>query len=197
MVPNWLVADVCSRHPDVFVPVISIHPARADAIVELERWAARGCQHVKWLPNSMGIDPSNPRHHAFYRKMKQLGMILLCHTGDESAIAATGGQDMGNPLLLRGSLDLGVRVVALHAASDGEVSDLDDNPLLFDLVVKRTVRHPETGESLLPEAFLEPSGLSDSSRRRYERRRSGPTARPARPALNILNSRPLPRNISG
>lgn len=253
-VPNRLVVDVCSRYPDIFVPAVSIHPARADAIDELERWAARGCRHVKWLPNSMGIDPSSPRSDAFYLRMRELGMILLCHTGEESAFAATAGQELGNPLLLRRPLDLGVRVVALHAASDGEFTDLDDprgrcvpafellvrmmenprydgllyadsasvtffnhldgplrgllerqslhgrlvqgsdyplcavnlalrtsclvdygfiteeerchlneiydsNPLLFDLVVKRTVRHPETGGRLLPEAFLEPAGL--------------------------------------
>ena len=254
-VPNELVFEVASHHPDLFVPVASIHPARADALAELEKWADRGGRHIKWLPNSMGIDPSGPRHDDFYRKMKALDMILLSHTGDESAIAATGGQDLGNPLLLRRPLDLGLRVVALHAASDGEVRDLDDaggrqvpafdlllrlledsrydgllfagsasmtffnhldrplrlfleredlqrrlvhgsdyplcavnaavrtsdlveygfltdeereqlneiydcNPLLFDLVVKRTVRHPDTGARLRPEAFLERSELS-------------------------------------
>ena len=254
-VPNELVFEVYSRHPDIFVPVVSVHPARVDAIVALEKWATRGCRHVKWLPNSMRINPSSPRYDAFYRKMKELGMILLCHTGDESAFAATAGQHLGNPLLLRRPLDLGVRVVALHAASDGELSDLDHpegrrvpafelllrllenprydgllfadsasitffnhlerplrvllergdlqrrlvhgsdyplcavnlalrtsslarygfitdeerkqlneiydcNPLLFDLVVKRTLRHPESGQKLLPEAFLEAAELS-------------------------------------
>ena len=66
----------------------------------------------------MGIDPSNDRLEPFYIRMRQLGMILLSHTGRERALEA-GDQDFGNPLLLRKPLDLGVRVVALHSACDG------------------------------------------------------------------------------
>jgi len=72
----------------------------------------------------MGIDPSNDRLEPFYIRMRQLGMILLSHTGRERALEA-GDQDFGNPLLLRKPLDLGVRVVALHSACDGSSADLD------------------------------------------------------------------------
>lgn len=241
-----------------FVPVISIHPARSDAIEQLHHWAGRGVRYVKWLPSTMKIDPADPEHDAFYRTMRVHEMILLSHTGDEHAVEAAD-QELGNPLRLRRALEHGVTVVALHAASNGSFRDIDEpahasdsssassrvpgidllmrlmnepaygelfyaeisaityfnhldkplrhllerpdlhhrlingsdyplvglnvviqtralqrdgfitaderqwlneiyrkNPLLFDFVVKRTVRHPDTGERFRPEAFLLP-----------------------------------------
>ena len=37
----------------------------------------------------------------------------------------------------------------------------DYNPLLFDFVVKRTMRHPETGQKLSPSIFMSNPGLED------------------------------------
>jgi len=123
-VPNAFVMDLAQRHPHLFVPVISVHPYRADATEELERWARQGCRHVKWLPNVMGIDPASEQVEPFYRKMRDLDMILMSHTGDESALDVDS-QHFGNPLLLRKPLQMGVRVVALHSGSDGLGTDLD------------------------------------------------------------------------
>jgi mannonate dehydratase len=39
------------------------------------------------------------------------------------------------------------------------------NPLLFDFVVKRTLRHPETGEKLSPSVFMMPEALVTSGTR--------------------------------
>ncbi len=138
-VPNERAIDLARRHPGLFIPVVSIHPYRADAIAELEKWAAAGGRHVKWIPNAMGIDPSSERLDPFYLRMRRLGMILLSHTGLERALEA-GDQDFGNPLLLRRPLDLGVRVVALHSACDGTSADLDsprrEEVPSFDLFVR-------------------------------------------------------------
>jgi mannonate dehydratase len=254
-VPNEWAFEVARRHPELFVPVISVHPYRPDAIRELERWADEGCRFVKWIPNAMRIDPADVRIEPFYRSMERLGLTLLTHTGLELAVDAGDAQGFGNPLLLRKPLDLGVRVVAFHSASLGEFEDLDDpdrkevsgfdllvrmlenpaydgllfgeisamtfynhldeplrkllarpelhdrfvhgsdyplvginfllrtsslvdggfiteeergflneiyryNPLLFDLVVKRTVRHPETGARLPASVFRGPQALA-------------------------------------
>ena len=35
----------------------------------------------------------------------------------------------------------------------------DYNPLLFDFVLKRTLRHPETGQKLSPSIFMANPGL--------------------------------------
>lgn len=123
-VSNDLVMETAAAHPDIFVPVASINPYRTDAVQELERCAAGGCHHLKWLPNTMGIDPSDELIDPFYQRMRDLHIVLLSHTGKEHSVE-TVDQGLGNPLLLRRPLDLGVRVVALHAASDGFDVDLD------------------------------------------------------------------------
>lgn len=125
-VPNEYVFDLAARYPDVFEPVISVHPYRTDAVEELERWAGRGGRMVKWLPNAMGIDPSDAACDSFYAKMKERGLVLLSHGGEEKAVEAKEDQRLGNPLLLRRALDHGVRTIVAHCASLGENEDLDD-----------------------------------------------------------------------
>jgi len=253
-VPNLYVHELAVRWPEYFVPVVSVHPHRPDALAALDRWAAQGVRFVKWLPNSMGIDPGSEQMAPFYRKLVEKDMVLLVHTGRELAVPTGGRQHFGNPLRLRLPLDLGVTVVALHCASDGRDRDLDHprqprvpsfelllrlldepryrdrlygeisavtffnhlsraletllarpdlhhrlvngsdyplpginllimtrrlarlgfitqderralnelyryNPLLFDFVVKRTVRHPRSGQKFSNEVFLLPPGL--------------------------------------
>jgi hypothetical protein len=41
---------------DMFLPCVSVHPYRKDALEELEKYAAQGVHLVKWLPNSMGYN---------------------------------------------------------------------------------------------------------------------------------------------
>ncbi len=253
-VPNHYVVDLARRHPDIFLPVISVHPYRTDALEELDKWAKTGVQYVKWLPNAMGMDPASNSVEPFYRKMKGHNMILLSHAGEEQAVEAEEDQRLGNPLRLRKPLDLGVRVIIAHAASLGTCEDLDSraakevncfdlflrlmdetkyaglvfgelsamlqfnrmpvpiltllkrhdlhtrlvngsdyplpainalirtrslasdgfitsdertalneiydyNPLLFDFVLKRIIRHPETKQKLAPSVFMENPGL--------------------------------------
>ncbi|HJV90005.1 MAG TPA: hypothetical protein VJ623_06850 [Holophagaceae bacterium] len=124
-VPNDLVLKAAEAHPDVFVPVVSIHPARPDAIQELDRCADRGARFLKWLPNAQGIDPADPRYDAFYRRMVERHITLLTHAGEEKAVDLAGAQAYGNPLKLRRPLDLGVRVIVAHGASLGMNEDLD------------------------------------------------------------------------
>jgi predicted TIM-barrel fold metal-dependent hydrolase len=125
-VPNEYVFDLARRHPGLFEPVISVHPYRGDAVEELEKWARRGGRMVKWLPNAMGIDPSDEVCDPFYLKMKELGLVLLSHGGDERAVEAKEDQRLGNPLLLRRALDHGVKTIVAHCASLGYNEDLDD-----------------------------------------------------------------------
>ena len=124
-VPNRYIAELARQYADVFLPAVSVHPYRSDALQELDRWARAGVKYVKWLPNAMGMDPANPMIVPFYRKMKEHGMILLSHGGEEQAVEAAEDQRLGNPLLLRRPLDLGVRIIIAHAASLGTCDDLD------------------------------------------------------------------------
>ena len=138
--PNEYVFRLADQHPDKFVPNMSVNPYRPDAIVELEKWASRGARVVKWLPNAMGIDPSDPRCDSFYAKMKELDLILLSHGGEEKAVEAEEDQKLGNPLLLRRALDHGVKVIVAHCAGLGTNEDLDsrDRPQVdnFDLFLR-------------------------------------------------------------
>jgi len=124
-VPNEYVFELARRHPELFIPNISVNPYRPDAIAELEKWARRGARVVKWLPNAMGINPSDPKCDPFYQKMKELDLILLSHGGEEKAVEAEEDQKLGNPLLLRRALDYGVKVIVAHCAGLGTNEDLD------------------------------------------------------------------------
>jgi len=138
--PNEYVFKLAEQQPDKFLPNISVNPYRPDAIAELEQWAARGARVVKWLPNAMGIDPSDARCDPFYAKMKELDLILLSHGGEEKAVQAEEDQKLGNPLLLRRALDHGVKVIVAHCAGLGTNEDLDsrDRPQVhnFDLFMR-------------------------------------------------------------
>src|SRR5258706_5057827 len=123
--PNEYVFNLAAEFPDMFVPTMSVNPYRVDAIEELEKWAARGVRMIKWLPNAMGINPSDPRCDSFYQRMKALEVVLLSHTGEEKAVEAKEDQKLGNPLHLRRPLDHGVRVIAAHCAGLGDNPDLD------------------------------------------------------------------------
>jgi len=122
--PNDYVLELARRH-EVALPVVSIHPYRSDAVERLERCVEAGAVAVKWLPNSMGIDPAAPRCDPFYDVLAARGVPLITHAGYESAVHSGGAQHLGNPLRLRRPLDRGVRVVIAHCASAGVSQDLD------------------------------------------------------------------------
>jgi predicted TIM-barrel fold metal-dependent hydrolase len=128
-VPDLYAAAVAQRFPHRFEWAASIHPYRPDALEALAAARGWGVRAVKWLPNSMGIDPASPRCDAFYAALARMGMPLLTHAGHEGTVDAWGGgQDLGNPLRLRRALDHGVRTIIAHCASFGSGVDLDAGP---------------------------------------------------------------------
>ncbi len=123
-VPNEYVMTLARKNPDMFFPIISIHPYREDATTALRHHAQQGVRFVKWLPNAMGIHPASDtmqdKLDPYYRIMKEYDMVLISHTGEEAATEAEEYQRFGNPLLLKKPLDMGVKVVMAHVASLGE-----------------------------------------------------------------------------
>jgi predicted TIM-barrel fold metal-dependent hydrolase len=118
--PNDWVFKAAQDYPDCFIPVCSVNPYRVDAIKELERCYKLGARVVKWLPNSMGIDPDNGLCVRFYQKMKELNMTLLSHAGDENSVSSDVlDNKLGNPLKLTLALDNGVKVIVAHCATEG------------------------------------------------------------------------------
>lgn len=123
-VPDAYALGLAQEHPELLAAV-SIHPYRGDALDRLDEAAERGAAAVKWLPNAMNIDPASPRCRPFYERLEHLGLPLVTHAGEESALSLAAVQEWGNPLRLRQALDLGVTVVVAHAGSLGHCRDLD------------------------------------------------------------------------
>ena len=135
-IPNDYVYQLSKKHPGLFIPTISIHPDRKDALRELTKWGEKGVKFIKWLPNAMRIDPSNSKYVPFYNLLKKYNITLLTHTGEEKAVEGDHYQKLGNPLRLKLPLNMGVKVVMAHLASLGSCADYEnDNQLVscFDL----------------------------------------------------------------
>jgi hypothetical protein len=120
-VPNEYLFQVCARHP-VFVPAVSIHPGREDALDELERCLAAGARALKLLPNCQNVDCSSPRYEAFWRRMAAAGLPFLCHTGGEMTVPVIN-RSYQDPRILRRPLELGVKVIAAHASGNSHFFD--------------------------------------------------------------------------
>lgn len=116
-VPNEFVADTVARHTNLLFGA-SVNPYRTDALERLEWAKAHGAVLVKWIPPIMEIDPSDPKLVPFYRKMVELNLPLLSHTGKEKSFSRAD-EGLGDPEKLRLPLSLGVTVVAAHIASSG------------------------------------------------------------------------------
>jgi predicted TIM-barrel fold metal-dependent hydrolase len=126
-IPNEYAFKIASQYPEYFVPVISIHPDKKDALSELSRWREAGARFVKWLPNAQRIDPSSPNALAFLRQMKEAGMVLITHIGEERAVEGDEYQHLGNPLLFRQALEQGNKIIMAHLGSLGICQDIDDS----------------------------------------------------------------------
>lgn len=122
-VSNEFVAGIARRFPGRFIWAASIHPYRKDAVDALERAAHDGASAVKWIPYLMGIDPASSRCDAFYARLARLGLPLVIHSGWEHSLMPAADQEWGNPLRLRRPLEAGVKVIAAHCATQGEVRD--------------------------------------------------------------------------
>jgi uncharacterized protein len=117
-IPNDFVAAETRRYPNLLFGA-SINPYRRDALQRLEKAASDGAVLVKWLPSIQHIDPADERLIPFYLKLKELGLPLLTHTGEESSFT-WARDELGDPERLRLPLSLGVTVIAAHAASNGK-----------------------------------------------------------------------------
>ena len=103
----------------------SVNPYRKDALARLERAKAHGAMLVKWIPGIMHIDPADPAIGPFYDRLRDLGLPLLTHAGQERSFGESN-DDLGDPLRLRLALDHGVTVIVAHLASTGIVDGQDN-----------------------------------------------------------------------
>ncbi len=161
-VPNEYVVALSNKYPQFFIPVISVHPYRKDALDELDKWYKQGVKYIKWLPNSQGIDPSSKTVIPFYKKMAEYNMVLISHTGEEKAVDGDEFQRFGNPLRLTLPLTLGVKVIMAHMATLGNCEDTENSnksESCFDLAV-RMLRKKQYTENL----YADISSITQSNR---------------------------------
>ena len=114
-VPNEYVLELARREPR-FLPAISIHPARKDALELLEAGVEAGAVLLKLLPCVQVVDPAVARYRPFWKRMAELHLPLLAHTGGEFSLP-TYRRDLCNPLCLRPVLEQGVTVIAAHCGA--------------------------------------------------------------------------------
>ena len=84
-VPNDYILDLSRRYPE-FLPAVSIHPARPDAITELERCVDAGATLLKLLPCVQAVDCNRQIYKPFWQRMAQSNLPLLAHTGGEFSL---------------------------------------------------------------------------------------------------------------
>jgi predicted TIM-barrel fold metal-dependent hydrolase len=122
-VPNDVVLGLAKKIPE-FLAGVSIHPARHDALDELDRCLAGGAVLMKCLPNCQNIDPSDQRYGPFWKRMAAAGLPLLAHTGGEHTVPIVNAA-FADPKLLRFPLECGVTVIAAHCATGSGLFDRD------------------------------------------------------------------------
>jgi len=114
-VPNEYVLDL-GRREQRFLPGISIHPARKNALDLLEAGVGAGAVLLKLLPCVQIVDLGVARYRPFWKRMAELQLPLLAHTGGEFSLP-TYRPDLCNPLCLRPVLEQGVTVIAAHCGA--------------------------------------------------------------------------------
>ncbi len=130
-IPNDFVARETAKYDNLFFGA-GINPYRKDALQRLEQAKAAGAVLIKWLPAIQQIDPSDLCLTPFYRKLIERELPLLVHTGAERSFSRAN-HDLGDPMLLRLPLELGVTVIAAHVATTGKTDSETDFERLVGL----------------------------------------------------------------
>ncbi|MCW1884091.1 amidohydrolase [Luteolibacter flavescens] len=135
-VPNDCVLTLAKEHPE-FLAGVSIHPARKDAMEELEKCLAGSASALKCLPNVQGIDWNDRRYTGFLERMAEAGLPLLAHTGSERTMPVMD-HTLASPRVLTRALEIGVTCIAAHAGTGMMLLDPD----YFDVFAEMLARYP-------------------------------------------------------
>jgi predicted TIM-barrel fold metal-dependent hydrolase len=114
-VSNDYVLELAKRSAKVLAGC-SINPMRRDALAELERCVAAGCRLIKIHTAIQGVDPGRREFDPFYALARELGVVLMFHTGYEHSCTVVS-QQFTDPLRLERALSQGVTVVAAHCGT--------------------------------------------------------------------------------
>jgi len=123
-VDNDFVAHETSQYPKLLFGA-SINPERENSLELLEKVYRQGAVLIKWIPSIMHFDPADKKFEPFYRKMAELNIPLLTHTGMEKSFPNTNDA-LADPRRLELALKSGVTVIAAHIATTGESKGQDN-----------------------------------------------------------------------
>src|SRR3989442_9339742 len=135
-VPNDFVLQLAKKHPEL-LPAVSIHPARPDALEELDRCLEAGAVMMKCLPNCQNINCNDRRFTRFWERMAEAKLPLLAHTGGEHTLPVIR-REFAGPGILTLPLECGVTVIAAHCGTKSGVFD----PEYFYVFAEMTRRFP-------------------------------------------------------
>lgn len=156
-VPNEYLFQCCERAKGRFVPAMSVHPYRKDALDECHKWIERGAGALKWLPNSQNMDPRDKRCIPIFDLLASKKIPLISHTGGEHTVTIIR-PELGNPEMLRPALDRGVNVIMAHCGTASGIFDTHWMPVFCDLARK------------YPNCFGDTSAFNTPGRARWNAR---------------------------
>jgi predicted TIM-barrel fold metal-dependent hydrolase len=149
-----------ARECPAILPGCSINPVRRDALAELERCRDAGCRLVKIHTAIQGVDPDRPEFDPFYRLARDLGVVLMFHTGYEHSCTVVS-QQYTDPSRLARALDHGGPVVAAHCGTCA-VFDPED---YYPRFVRMMERYPNLyGDTAILASLIRWSALRRLSR---------------------------------
>jgi uncharacterized protein len=147
-VPNRYVLDLARQNPQ-FLPAVSIHPARPDALEELDRCLAEGAALLKCLPNCHNIDCNDRRFTRFWERMAAAGLPLLAHTGGEHTVPVVR-PELADPRVLELPLQCGVKVIAAHCGTKSGLFDPEYFHVFAELVRRHANLYGDTSAFNVP-----------------------------------------------
>lgn len=131
-IPNEFIRDEIKDHPNLYYGA-SVSPYRKDWQEELQKASDDNTLLIKWLPAIQHIDPSDPAIIPFYRRLKELDLPLLVHTGAERSFSSSHDA-LGDPQLLHLPLREGVTVIAAHVATTGKKDGVENIDRLLPML---------------------------------------------------------------
>lgn len=134
-VPNRYLIKELAQYDNLLFGA-SVNPLRHDALDRLEFVSQNGTVLLKWLPNIMLFDPSDERIIPFYIRLRELGIPLLSHTGNENAFGYAD-DTLGDPRKLELALEHGVTVIMAHIGTRGSSGGVN----YFDAAIEMLTRY--------------------------------------------------------
>jgi len=131
-VSNRYVLELARQSPKILAGC-SINPIRGDALAELQRCREASCRLTKVHTSIHGVDPARADFDPFYRLARDLGVVLMFHTGYEHSCRVRS-QEYADPARLARALDQGGPVIAAHCGTCAFFDPVDYYPAFIRMM---------------------------------------------------------------